>query len=78
MIPGSHLWGPDRAPKTDEVTYAEMEPGSALFTLGCKYFSDLPLGWSSANRAATYHGAGENKCERDDPDALRTLFAVFG
>jgi len=37
VIPGSHLWGTDRAPKTDEVTYAEMEPGSALFTLGCKY-----------------------------------------
>ncbi|KAG9518800.1 hypothetical protein KCU93_g8284, partial [Aureobasidium melanogenum] len=61
VIPGSHLWGTDRAPKTDEVTYAEMEPGSALFTLG-----------------STYHGAGENKCGRDDPDALRTLFAVFG
>jgi ectoine hydroxylase-related dioxygenase (phytanoyl-CoA dioxygenase family) len=27
---------------------------------------------------STYHGAGENKCEVDDPDALRTLFAVFG
>jgi hypothetical protein len=37
VIPGSHLWGTDRAPKVDEVTYAEMEPGSALFTLGCKY-----------------------------------------
>jgi ectoine hydroxylase-related dioxygenase (phytanoyl-CoA dioxygenase family) len=36
VIPGSHLWGTDRAPKVDEVTYAEMEPGSALFTLGCK------------------------------------------
>ncbi|KAI4760541.1 hypothetical protein E4T52_07570 [Aureobasidium sp. EXF-3400] len=61
VIPGSHLWGTDRAPKVDEVTYAEMEPGSALFTLG-----------------STYHGAGENKCEKNDPDALRTLFAVFG
>ncbi|KAI4840586.1 hypothetical protein E4T44_07907 [Aureobasidium sp. EXF-8845] len=61
VIPGSHLWGTDRAPKVDEVTHAEMEPGSALFTLG-----------------STYHGAGENKCEKDDPDALRTLFAVFG
>lgn len=37
VIPGSHLWGTDRAPKVDEVTYAEMEPGSALFTLGCEY-----------------------------------------
>ena len=37
VIPGSHLWGPDRAPKVEECTYAEMEPGSALFTLGCKF-----------------------------------------
>jgi len=37
VIPSSHLWGTDRAPKVDEVTYAEMEPGSALFTLGCEY-----------------------------------------
>jgi ectoine hydroxylase-related dioxygenase (phytanoyl-CoA dioxygenase family) len=36
VIPGSHLWGPDRAPKVEECTYAEMEPGSALFTLGCE------------------------------------------
>lgn len=36
VIPGSHLWGPDRAPKLEEAVYAEMEPGSALFTLGCK------------------------------------------
>ncbi|KAF2639692.1 hypothetical protein P280DRAFT_453694 [Massarina eburnea CBS 473.64] len=61
VIPGSHLWGPDRAPKREECTYAEMEPGSALVTLG-----------------STYHGAGENVCEPTDPDALRTLFAVFG
>ncbi|KAL4906180.1 hypothetical protein BDW74DRAFT_151445 [Aspergillus multicolor] len=61
VIPGSHLWGSDRMPELEECTYAEMEPGSALFTLG-----------------STYHGAGENKCEKDDPLALRTLFAVFG
>ncbi|KAG7529661.1 hypothetical protein FFLO_05505 [Filobasidium floriforme] len=61
VIPGSHLWPPSRAPKVEECTYAEMEPGSALFTLG-----------------STYHGAGENKCDPTDPDALRTLFAVFG
>ncbi|EED24637.1 conserved hypothetical protein [Talaromyces stipitatus ATCC 10500] len=60
VIPGSHLWGADRAPKKEECTYAEMEPGSALFTLG-----------------STYHGAGENKCEHTDPEALRTLIAVF-
>ncbi|KAK2805090.1 hypothetical protein FQN50_006335 [Emmonsiellopsis sp. PD_5] len=37
VIPGSHLWGTDRMPRTDECTYAEMEPGSALFTLGSTY-----------------------------------------
>lgn len=61
VIPGSHLWGPDRAPQVEECTYAEMEAGDALFTLG-----------------SCYHGAGENQCEKSDPDALRTLFAVFG
>ncbi|KAL5607155.1 hypothetical protein FOBRF1_007652 [Fusarium oxysporum] len=61
VIPGSHLWGPDRAPKVEECTYAEMEPGSALFTLG-----------------TTYHGGGTNQCQRTDPDAVRTLFAIFG
>ncbi|KAL4810345.1 hypothetical protein BDV18DRAFT_156712 [Aspergillus unguis] len=61
VIPGSHLWGADRMPKVEECTYAEMEPGSALFTLG-----------------STYHGAGENQCEKTDPLALRTLFACFG
>ncbi|OJJ00288.1 hypothetical protein ASPVEDRAFT_149251 [Aspergillus versicolor CBS 583.65] len=61
VIPGSHLWGAERMPKVEECTYAEMEPGSALFTLG-----------------STYHGAGENKCDKTDPLALRTLFAVFG
>ncbi|KAL4864668.1 hypothetical protein BDV12DRAFT_205605 [Aspergillus spectabilis] len=61
VIPGSHLWPADRIPKIEECTYAEMEPGSALFTLG-----------------STYHAAGENKCGKADPLALRTLFAVFG
>jgi ectoine hydroxylase-related dioxygenase (phytanoyl-CoA dioxygenase family) len=60
VIPGSHLWQHDRIPQLEECTYAEMEPGSALFTLG-----------------STYHGAGENKCTVEDPEALRTLFAVF-
>ena len=36
VIPGSHLWGSDRAPKLEEAVYVEMEPGSALFTLGSK------------------------------------------
>uniref|UniRef100_A0A8H7K9U3 Phytanoyl-CoA dioxygenase n=1 Tax=Bionectria ochroleuca TaxID=29856 RepID=A0A8H7K9U3_BIOOC len=37
VIPGSHLWPSNRFPKIEEVTYAEMEPGSALFTLGSTY-----------------------------------------
>jgi len=61
VIPGSHVWDDSRAPKVEECTYAEMEPGSALFTLG-----------------STYHGAGENKCELEEEDSLRTIFAVFG
>ncbi|KIW59037.1 hypothetical protein, variant [Exophiala xenobiotica] len=61
VIPGSHLWGDDRAPKLEEAVYAEMEPGSALFTLG-----------------STFHAGSENKCDSSDPEALRTLFAVFG
>ena len=36
VIPGSHLWEDGRAPKPEDAVYAEMEPGSALFTLGCK------------------------------------------
>jgi hypothetical protein len=40
VIPGSHLWASDRVPKVEECTYAEMEPGSALFTLGCRYVSN--------------------------------------
>ena len=42
VIPGSHLWGADRAPKLEEAVYAEMEAGSALFTLGCRSRSFLP------------------------------------
>lgn len=56
-----------------------MEAGSALFTLGCKSvwakFCHFTL---TSLSIATYHAAGENKCEETDPDALRTLFAVFG
>ena len=61
VIAGSHLWPNDRAPKIEECTYAEMEPGSALFTLG-----------------NVYHGSGINDCEVTDPEAQRTIFAVFG
>lgn len=37
VIPGSHLWDDSRAPKVEECAYAEMEAGSALFTLGSTY-----------------------------------------
>ncbi len=34
VVPGSHLWDPDRQPTADEITYAEMPAGSALVYLG--------------------------------------------
>lgn len=34
VVPGSHLWEPDRQPTADEITYAEMSAGSALVYLG--------------------------------------------
>ncbi|WVQ77582.1 hypothetical protein IAR50_007270 [Cryptococcus sp. DSM 104548] len=36
-IPGSHLWPGDRAPNVEEAVPAEMDPGSALITLGNTY-----------------------------------------
>ncbi|KAL3477795.1 hypothetical protein BJX99DRAFT_269668 [Aspergillus californicus] len=36
-IPGSHLWGSDRAPKTDEATVAEMEVGDCWVMVGGLY-----------------------------------------
>jgi len=37
VIPGSHLWGPDRCPYDEEAIPAELEPGSALVFLGNTY-----------------------------------------
>ncbi|GAA5865181.1 hypothetical protein JCM8547_008305 [Rhodosporidiobolus lusitaniae] len=37
VIPGSHLWDNDRAPKVEEAVYAEMELGSAMFWFGSCY-----------------------------------------
>ncbi|HEV2368910.1 MAG TPA: phytanoyl-CoA dioxygenase family protein [Acidimicrobiales bacterium] len=34
LIPGSHLWDPDRVPAGEESVVATMSPGSALFYLG--------------------------------------------
>ncbi|KAL1846895.1 hypothetical protein Plec18170_008863 [Paecilomyces lecythidis] len=36
-IPGSHLWGASRAPKIEEVSYAEMDVGDAFVMLGGTY-----------------------------------------
>ena len=37
VIPGSHLWGPDRCPYDHEAVPAELEPGSALIFVGNLY-----------------------------------------
>lgn len=34
VVPGSHLWEPDRVPEPEEIVQAEMSAGSALFYLG--------------------------------------------
>lgn len=35
VVPGSHLWEPDREAQPHEILRAEMTAGSALFYLGC-------------------------------------------
>ncbi|MEU7855407.1 phytanoyl-CoA dioxygenase family protein [Nonomuraea sp. NPDC049141] len=37
LIPGSHLWDDERAPRDDEAIPAEMRAGSALLWLGSTY-----------------------------------------
>ncbi|KAM0747429.1 PhyH-domain-containing protein [Meredithblackwellia eburnea MCA 4105] len=37
VVPGSHLWSPNRAPKLEEAVSAEMEAGSAMFWFGSTY-----------------------------------------
>ncbi|KXH25885.1 hypothetical protein CNYM01_11437 [Colletotrichum nymphaeae SA-01] len=37
VIPGSHLWGPERRPLDEEAIPAELEPGDALIFLGNLY-----------------------------------------
>ncbi|KAF5022962.1 hypothetical protein F66182_4987 [Fusarium sp. NRRL 66182] len=36
-IPGSHTWNHTRVPRTDQVCFAEMDPGSAFVFLGTVY-----------------------------------------
>ena len=35
VVPGSHLWPPEREAEPHEILRAEMDAGSALFYLGC-------------------------------------------
>ena len=37
VIPGSHLWGPDRCPKNEAAIPAELNPGDALIFVGNTY-----------------------------------------
>ncbi|KAG6355611.1 hypothetical protein INS49_003573 [Diaporthe citri] len=37
VIPGSHLWGPERRPLDEETVPAELEPGDACVFLGNTY-----------------------------------------
>ncbi|KAK4547647.1 hypothetical protein LTR36_000604 [Oleoguttula mirabilis] len=37
FVPGSHRWDDKRQPRIDEITFAEMKPGSALIFLGGSY-----------------------------------------
>nr|WP_218680930.1 phytanoyl-CoA dioxygenase family protein [Rhodococcus qingshengii] len=37
VIPGSHLWDDERAPRRDEALNTEMEAGSALIWIGATY-----------------------------------------
>ena len=34
LVPGSHLWGPERKPEPDEIVAAEMPKGAVLFWMG--------------------------------------------
>jgi ectoine hydroxylase-related dioxygenase (phytanoyl-CoA dioxygenase family) len=34
VVPGSHLWPPERQPLEEEIAYAEMPAGSAVIYLG--------------------------------------------
>lgn len=37
VIPGSHLWGPERCPLNEEAVPAELNPGDALIFVGNMY-----------------------------------------
>ena len=37
VIPGSHLWGPDRCPYNHETVAAELNPGDSFLFVGNTY-----------------------------------------
>lgn len=37
VIPGSHLWGPERCPLDEEAVPAELNPGDSLVFFGNTY-----------------------------------------
>lgn len=45
VVPGSHLWPPERQPREEEIVYAEMPAGSAVVYLG----STLHAGGTNAS-----------------------------
>ncbi|PGH00129.1 hypothetical protein AJ79_08312 [Helicocarpus griseus UAMH5409] len=61
-------WNPDRPSSRSHVSFQTKSP----------IYEARPAKSNHFPYIATYHGAGENKCDKTDPDALRTLFAVFG
>lgn len=54
VIPGSHLWGDERAPRIEEAVYASMHPGEALLFLGSTYHAGGTN--STADRTRPMHG----------------------
>jgi len=52
VVPGSHLWDPERLPEPQEIVQAEMPAGSALFYLG------QSLHGGGANTTKDFHRRG--------------------
>ncbi len=52
VVPGSHLWEPEREPEPEEIVQAEMLAGSALFYLGTS------LHGGGANTTEDFHRRG--------------------
>ncbi|OUM52178.1 hypothetical protein BVG19_g1342 [[Candida] boidinii] len=50
VIPGSHLWGDERAPLQEELIYAEMKKGECLLMVGSLYHCGSPNNTTDENR----------------------------